>query len=203
MQIHGVSMRTVVRKIAIAVFVFSFAVAIAIDTFPEAWAVRFPIRRHVHHVLTCLGLQQGDWPLFAPNPRISDGLLVGEIQDANGNNGIWTSSDWSKVSAFEKFYRFRHLNYSQRVGRNFDASNDLADYLQRSIPDREGAIPGIRWTEDNEPVISSPIAPPIRQISLYHRLRQFHIAPDEPLPAKSEIVWIQRSTFLVRRDYKP
>lgn len=132
-----------------------------------------------------------------------EGIIVGDILDDHGNTAIWSSTDWSKATVWEKFYRFRHLNYTQRVIQNSDSSKDLADYLQRSIPEREKVMPGIRWSDDDDPLISNPIQPPIRQIALYHHLQRIILSQDEPLPRQSEILWGQKSTFLVRREYAP
>ena len=196
-------MNTIARRIGIPCFVFVFTVAVAIDAFPESWGIKIPIRSDVNRALGWLGLQQGDWPLFAPNPLIREGIVVGEILDASGNTAVWTSTDWAKASVWEKFYRFRHLNYDQRVVRNPDASKDLADYLQRSIPEREQAIPTIRWAEDDEPLMSDPIQPPIRRVGLYHHLQRMILTPDEPRPRHADIVWGKNIEFLVRRDYEP
>jgi hypothetical protein len=196
-------MKTIARRIGIPCFVLAFAVAAAIDTFPETWGMKIPIRSDVNRALSWLGLQQGDWSLFAPNPIIHEGMVVGEILDASGNTAIWTSTEWAKASIWEKFYRFRHLNYSQRVVRNPGASKDLADYLKRSIPDREKAIPTIRWSEDDEPLMSDSIHPPIRQIVLHHHLKRMIREPDEPRPSHADILWGKNIEFLVRRDYEP
>lgn len=196
-------MKMVARRFAIPLFVLMFASAIAIDTYPKNWAYRSPLKETVHGILGALGLQQGDWPLFAPNPRIRTGLIVGEILDGEGNTALWVSTDWAKASVWEKFYRARHLNYLQRVIQNSTASTDLADYLHSAIPHRERVEPGIRWTEDSEPKMSDPLVPPVRQIVLYHHLRRIILAPGEPLPSSSDIIWSQKSTFLVKRDYEP
>ena len=95
-------MNTIARRIGIPCFVFVFTVAVAIDAFPESWGIKIPIRSDVNRALGWLGLQQGDWPLFAPNPLIREGIVVGEILDASGNTAVCQSflipANWKRLS---------------------------------------------------------------------------------------------------------
>jgi hypothetical protein len=192
---------TSIRIIAIRIFVIIFAAVVAIDTLPDAWTQRFPFRMGLHRCLAYLGLWQGDWPLFAPNPTLRNGWIVAEIRDEAGQQAIWVSTDWSKASIWQKFSGARHLNYHQRVVLTPEASRDLADYLQRSIPDRETAVPSPRWNEAFELLPPSPLEPPVREVALYHHRHSLNLAVGEPIPEESEIVWSQKSTFLVKREY--
>jgi hypothetical protein len=194
---------SIARRLVIAAGTMLFAAAIAIDTLPESMTLSLPFRSAVHRALGRLGIQQGDWPLFAPNPRIRTGILVAEVFDHAGNNALWTSTDWSRASVWDKFVGARHLNYTQRVMRDNEACIDLVDYLRRSIPDREPVTAGLRWTEDFQPQASLPIDGPLREISLYHHLQRIVLSPGEPLPSQSEIIWTEKSTFLVKRVYEP
>jgi hypothetical protein len=189
------------RIVAIRIFVLVFAVVVAIDTLPDAWTQRFHFRRDLHRCLAYLGLWQGDWPLFAPNPTLRNGWIVAEIRDKDGNQAIWVSTDWSKASVWQKFYGARHLNYHQRVVLRPEASRDLADYLQQAIPKKENAVPAPRWNDQFEPLPPVSFAPPIREVALYHHRQSLNLAVGEPIPEESEIVWSQKSSFLVKREY--
>lgn len=191
------------RVRAIRVFVLMFAAAIAIDTFPDAWSTRFALRSRVQSVLAILGLAQGDWPLFAPNPGMFHGYVVGDAIDGQGNTAFWTSPEWPKASAWQKFVDFRHMNYYHRVIGTKEGASDFADYLLRSIPDRESVQPGFRWTEDEGILRSEPIVPPVREITLYHREERINISYEELPPDPSEIVTSLTNTFLVKREQSP
>lgn len=192
---------TNIRVLGIRIFVLMFAVAVAIDTLPDAWTPRSSLRKNLHRCLAYLGLWQGDWPLFAPNPTLRNGWIVAELVDKNGNQAVWVSTDWSKATVWHKFYGARHLNYHQRVVLGPEASRDLADYLQRSIPGRETATASPRWDDDFELLPPTPIVSPIREVSLYHYRQSLNLAVGEPIPEESEIVWSQKNSFLVKREY--
>jgi hypothetical protein len=185
----------------IQAFVLVFAIAVAVDVTPNSWVPHSVIRAKVRGGLGYLGLAQGEWSLFAPNPGMRTGFIVGEVRDGSGNIAAWTSPDWSQQSIAAKFLKFRHLNYYQRVVLVHQASNDLADYLQRSIPTRERVEPGIRLTEDLTIVPSDPIVPPIKQVILHYHHPLINLAYEEPIPKPTELVITETDRFLVKRDY--
>lgn len=185
----------------IQAFVLVFAVAVAVDVTPDSWVPHSVIRAKVRYGLSYLGLAQGEWSLFAPNPGMRTGFIVGEVRDGSGNIALWTSPDWSKEGIVAKFLSFRHLNYYQRAVLSEEASNDLADYLQRAIPTREKVEPGIRLTDDLTLVPSAPIIPPIKHIILHHHHPLINLAYEEPIPKPTELVITETDRFLVKRDY--
>ena len=69
------------KRAAIRWFVAIVGVCIAMDTIPRE---RFPVpgfQDWLHRQLDRLGLSQGSWPLFAPNPVLNNGLVVAEVTD--------------------------------------------------------------------------------------------------------------------------
>lgn len=181
--------------------VIVFATVVAIDALPDRWMANSSIRRNTRSGLGWLGLAQGEWSLFAPNPAMRKGYLVGEVKDHEGNTAVWKSPDWSEESVTNKFLRFRHLNYYQRVVLHPGASIDLADYLHRSIPDRETVQPGVRWTEELTLAPSAPLVPPVGQVILYHHHPLINLAYEEPIPDRSDMVISETDRFLVKQDY--
>ena len=185
----------------IRAFVIVFAIAVGVDVIPDSWVPHSGIRTRLRRGLGYLGLSQGEWSLFAPNPGMRTGFIVGEVRDGAGNIAVWKSPDWSQESIAAKFLKFRHLNYYQRAVLNQKASNDLADYLQRSIPTREKVEPGIRLTDDLTIVPSDPIVPPIKQVILHHHHPLINLAYEEPIPKPTELVTTETVRYLVKRDY--
>jgi hypothetical protein len=61
--------------------------------------------------LTRLGLQQGAWTLFAPEPdRINSRLRV-EITYRDGRQIVWTSPDWRGEPAYRRWLSHRRFEW--------------------------------------------------------------------------------------------
>ncbi|MEI8212034.1 MAG: hypothetical protein WCI02_07785 [Planctomycetota bacterium] len=193
------------HAMAIRLFVIGAMLCIAIDATPRVFKSQSlrSIKVRVNTTLRYLGLSQGDWPLFAPNPSVDNPRIVAEVLDGENQKGTWSSPEWSRSSIWEKFYRFRHMNYYQRVGRNVQASSDLADYLHRSIPDRETIIPSIRFDADYELLPPAEFVPPIRAIKVYEYKRRLLLNDGEPLPNQAETNWTNHSQLAAQRKYHP
>jgi len=196
-------MQSALRVLAIRGLVLTFLVAIAIDTLPSTWFPNSPFKKKFNTVLRYLGVWQGDWRLFAPNPRLKNTWIEAEVNDRLQHESVWRSPAWEQASVWYKFYGARHLNYYQRVGRQPLACEDFADYLRHSIPQRERVTPKIRWSEEGEILPPADLAPPIVRIRLYEYRQRVMLREGEPLPKQSETNWTQQSNFLVQREYAP
>ncbi len=200
---QAASARTPAGVMAIRGFVFVFAVSVVVDTLPNSWIAMSPLKKWFNTNLGYMGLSQGDWPLFAPNPILKNGFIVAEVVDSENQQATWNSPDWARSSAWQKFYRFRHMNYFQRVGLNRYVCSDLADYLHRAIPSRVHATPHIRWSESNEILPPAELVLPIVKIRLYQFQQRMILTEETPLPKKSETTWSNRNRFLFQREYLP
>ena len=191
------------KKNAIRLGAILFCVFVAIDVIPESYSLASRPKAWVHSVLVPLGLSQGDWPLFAPNPVLNNGVLVAELTDHSGNPATWTSVDWQEASVWTKFYRFRHMNYQQRLPNTYTAASDFADYLLRAIPAEESAVGSIRWSPDNQMLEPAAIEPPMREIKLYKYRNTMVLEVGQPLPKIDQTQWSTQINFLVRRESQP
>ena len=191
------------RSLAIRWFVALWGLAIAVDTLPTSWKSLQPIKTPVNTALNALGLAQGDWQLFAPNPILRNGTVVAEVTDSQGQMAIWSSPDWSRSSTWQKFYRFPEMNYFHNISNNLDACADLADYLQQAIPEREEAVPTLRWSDTNELLPPAPLVPPLVQVKLDAHPQRMILLDGAPLPKLSETIWSYQIHFLVAREYSP
>lgn len=191
------------KKNAIRILSLLFCIAVAIDTLPESYSFARLPKAWVHPLLTTLGLSQGDWPLFAPNPVLNNGVIVAELVDREGNPATWTSTDWQETGIWKKFHRFRHVNYQQRLPNNHLAAIDFADYLLDAIPDTEPAVGVVRWGQDNQMLEPADVLPPIREIKLYKYRNTMMLEPGAPLPAFDQTLWSTQINFIVRRESQP
>jgi len=191
------------RRFAVRWLALIGILVITIDTLPDGWTKDFRVRQWLNTALGYVGLAQGDWPLFAPNPSLNNETIVAEVRDRMGQEATWRSPDWSQTTAWEKFYRFRYMSFYQRVGDAHYAARDFADYLQRTIPDQEYAKPMIRWSETNEILPPAALVPPMVSVKLYEYREQMVLSDENPMPNQSETLWSQQSKFLVAREYQP
>ena len=82
--------------------------------------------------------------LFAPDPELHAWWFEAEIDDGSGTLRHWVSPQWPLASNLEKFYRFRELNYYDRLGQtaNEAALADFANWVrqQQVAPEKVKAI---------------------------------------------------------------
>lgn len=179
---------------------FFLVAGILIETIPSFLVTGGKVRSVVNKVHQILGISQGDWPLFAPNPSLTNGMVVAEVEDSQNQLFVWSSRNWSESSVWEKFYRFRHMNYHQRVVNNIDACNDLADYLLHAIPSKEQLTPSIQFDSSGAPTNSNSPRLPIKRIRLYKHRNEISIPDSGPWASSEEIMWLLQSTFLCQRE---
>lgn len=182
-------------------FVLAMIVSILLETIPSFLTVFNPVKKPVNRILQHLGLAQGDWPLFAPNPVLNNGTVEADILDDKQQHFRWRSPDWSTQSVSEKFFMFRQMNYFQRLPRNHLACQDFADYLLQAIPSKETVTPALQFapipTDDSQSVTL-----PLRQVNLYHARLQMELLDDEVLPSYADTIWSCQINFLVQRNAK-
>jgi hypothetical protein len=191
--------RSQLRLWCIRIFLACLMFAILIDTSPSFLAPLVPIRKPVNTILNSMGLGQGDWPLFAPNPVINNGTIVAEIEDKNQHRFQWNSPDWSTKSVWYKFHQFRHMNFYQRLPRYPLACENFADYLDLAIPAHQTVTPITDLTLTSENLPPPDFIKPVHQLKLYYA--QFQLVPlDGPIPPLVEDeVWSYQMRLLLQR----
>lgn len=139
-----------------------------------------------------LGLWQGEWPLFAPNPVLNNAWVSADIYQRGQLIETWNSPFWSQVSAREKFVRFRYVNFFNGLaGRDQAVKNDFADYIMR--------------TEIDEPLKSTKVdsTTPEWEVRLFRSKLNLSLTPGEPLPKRDDNIWLTTSERLGVRGYEP
>jgi hypothetical protein len=86
--------------------------AILIDTVPQS-----PLALHVavRPLLVRLGIDQGRWNLFAPEPDRINVRLVAEITYRDGEHRTWRLPVWKDESAWAKWVRHRHVEWLDHI----------------------------------------------------------------------------------------
>ena len=167
---------------SIRLFFCSAVVVIFLDIIPPSWPMFSQPKQWLSNVLNRVGLWQGQWSMFAPDPILNNAYLSAEFEDNQGNKTYWDSPDWKKTGNLEKFYGFRHLNFFNRIylDQNNRALKDFADFLVRT----EGR-------------------PTVRSVKFFRTSMSILAADDGNMPARGNTTWLSRTDFLTERRYDP
>jgi hypothetical protein len=192
------------RRIAVRWFMLVITAFIAVDAGPGAFPVVARAKQVVSPILTRIGLWQGEWTLFAPNPAINNAWVSAEIRDPNGELETWNSTYWAGTSGWERFRGFRYINYSNRLPTQDQAvADDYADYLARQL------ISPTAQPLNLSPDASSNASPPTQtpaeawKLSLFRSQLNLSLPEDGSLPPRDEVLWISTSKNLAIREYLP
>ncbi len=175
------------RTNCIRVFAFVFIGAIVLDTLPGSWSCLQRPKFYVSQVLKPIGLAQGEWTLFSPNPDVDNGWFSAEIVDYQDVKTQWMSPIWSEWTIWEKFYQFRHINFYNRLAttKYMQAWDDFADYLGRQYRERHAQVQ-------------------LKQVSLYRNsMRMLPLPDDGTLPPAEDLAWMTSNEFLTKRTSAP
>jgi hypothetical protein len=208
------------KKTWVRLLILVLPIIIAIDAAPRTVPGIDFLQYHLTPPLRFLGLWQGRWTLFAPNPVINNGWISAEIYGVQKLNDqgymeketlTWNSPYWNRYSSWEKFYRFRHVNYYNRLPyREQEAANDFAEYLYRQLasppvqavsvgaPLRRAGEPatGIEWEAAGIPANSV-------EVHLYLNNLNIIMPDDGTLPLHDEETWMSVSRNLTIRKIQP
>jgi hypothetical protein len=102
-----------IRRYGLNAFIGAILVVVFIDTLPQSPG---SLRNKITPWLVRLGIKQDVWNLFAPEPDRVNTRLRAEITYRDGEKREWRGSDWSKVSAWEKWVGHRHVEWYDHVG---------------------------------------------------------------------------------------
>jgi hypothetical protein len=129
------------RLIAINLWIGAILLMLAIDALPSPAGLQAAVRP----LLASLGIQQGSWNLFAPEPDHVNTRLRAEIAYRDGEQRVWTSPEWRTYSAWQMFTHHRRREWLDHVTSTSAAPawEAWCRYLARSTrPDFEHADRG-------------------------------------------------------------
>jgi hypothetical protein len=171
--------KSTVRRRAVRAFAIFFIAAMVIDSAPQSWRWLSGPKRAISALFNRVGLWQGEWSMFAPDPVINNGWFTAEIQNADGTSSQWNSPYWVEITNRDKFLQFRYLNYFNRLPSPWFqlAREDFADYLARKS------------------------RAPVESVRLFHTRMQLIMPEDGSLPKRDEAQWMFTSQPVVHRRY--
>lgn len=172
-------MASSLRRRAARLFALIVICVICVDSMPYHRSLQ-GVKKGLSAVLNRVGLWQGGWSMFAPNPVINNGWYSAEIRSRSGEVTNWDSPIWGRTSGWEKFINFRHMNYYNRLSASWNtaALYDLADYLARR---RSLAA----------------------SITLYRNQLRINMPDDGSLATREEIEWLFTTESIVNKNYEP
>jgi hypothetical protein len=156
-----------------------------LDVLPRSVPGLQGIKSVLNAGLNRVGLWQGPWTMFTPDPVIGNGWFSDELTLSDGSVLKWDSPYWADKGTWEKFVRFRYVNYYNRLYLPANAAGigDLQDYLARTL------VPA-----DGPQVVSSMMS----------RTRMQLLLPEDgTLPTLDENEWVFTAEPYGRRNYEP
>jgi hypothetical protein len=89
-------------------FIAFVLAVVVVDTLPQSPPA---LREAITPMLLRLGIKQGAWALFAPEPDHVNNRLRAEITYRDGERREWHGPDWSQATAWEKWVGHRRLEW--------------------------------------------------------------------------------------------
>jgi len=111
------------------VFIAAILTIVVIDTVPQAPSA---LRLALTPIATRLGINQGQWTLFAPIPDDTNTRLRAEITYRDGERREWTGPDWRQVSAWEKWAGHRRREWYDHIAGQSAAWDPWCRFLART-----------------------------------------------------------------------
>lgn len=150
------------QQFAASLFIAAYVTLGLIDATPVVSNLHARVKSSIDPFLDATGLWQGDWRLFAPEPRKVN-VYVSATFIADGVALDWHSPRWTEMSVVEKFFYVRHMKFYDgiRLDENRAAWSAFADYRVAQLPPtvrstvtrvelrrhwRETPPPNVEWT---------------------------------------------------------
>jgi hypothetical protein len=95
------------------------------------------------------------------------------------------------------------MNYLQRVGNTTAATEDLADYAKRVLPNQNDQVNHGPWYPAIQFMEPVPLEPPIVESKIFQFEQRMVIPDDKTLPKQADTIWSTYSKFLAKREYVP
>lgn len=227
-NLGGSAGRRLHRRRGIRCLVVALVAIMVIDASPPQTPGLGRIRPYLSQAVKRVGLWQGEWTLFAPNPKLNNSWLSAELEQIDaGSEGelgsgsernieYWNSTYWPDTNAWEKFVGFRRMNYNIRVPlQNELVRADFSDYLARQmispharyIPPETSGLEG-GWQVDSEvdavvPENSQAEPSELYRLSVFQNALNISMPPDGTLPSREDTLWLTTSKNLTIREYRP
>jgi hypothetical protein len=129
-----------------SVLALAFVLIALLDGFPARSEIHKRLLQGLRPLLSALGLYQGDWQLFAPDPDQINAWVEARVVRSDGSSWSWTTPDWRHRSPLERFREGRHQKLSDafRLDSRRALWPYLADYVLRLAPPPPGGVRNLR-----------------------------------------------------------
>ncbi len=115
-------------------FIVGFLALAFIDALPVTGGLHQRAKTVIDPFLDRSGLWQDNWRLFAPDVDKVNVRVSAELVLDDGSTVRWRSPDWHLMPAWERFLKFRHMEYFDNIrsDANKDGWDGLASFLART-----------------------------------------------------------------------
>jgi hypothetical protein len=119
------------RLFIVNTFIAAVLLILVIDTLPQS---PFAMHIAIRPLLIRLGIHQGAWTLFAPDPDRMNTRLRAEITYRDGERRKWIGPDWRRRSAWETWVGHRRFEWLDHIATQNGAPawEPWCRYLARS-----------------------------------------------------------------------
>jgi hypothetical protein len=100
------------RLYVVNAFIAAILLVVVLDTLPQSPSA---VRIAIAPVVARLGINQGAWNLFAPDPDRVNTRLRAEVTYRDGERRDWRGPEWRDVSAWEKWVGHRRREWFDHI----------------------------------------------------------------------------------------
>jgi len=117
-------------------FIFALLFLLLVDALPCTHDGHKRVKDFIDPVVDRLGLWQGNWRLFAPDPDHMNTWVEAKVTFSDGSIWRWETPDWRKRGHLEKFVQGRHPKFwdAFRLDKRKGVWPHVADYAARIAP---------------------------------------------------------------------
>ncbi|GBF81410.1 hypothetical protein [Aphanothece sacrum] len=123
------------QRFVLNTFIAFILFLILIDGLPETSLLHGRLKQMIDPIVDAMGIWQGSWQLFAPNVDKINSRIIAKITFSDLTQGKWSSPDWTQMSIWERFIKFRYMEYYDGVRLQTYQKTwpHLAEYLAKNI----------------------------------------------------------------------
>lgn len=171
-----------IRRTLIHAFVALLLFVLGASAVPTLHPRQEVLREWLDPFVDGVGLWQGQWALFGPEPDKINVAVRAVVEFADGATAEWNSPNWRELTPLQKFRLYRFMEFTDGIRRdaNDGAWPAFADFVVRTTPHpTDRSVPAAhvslwrRFVVIPEPQVPlRPIADPFplaRNYRFYHR----------------------------------
>ena len=177
------------NRVLIRCFVLTMSAVMLLDITPWGVLPNDLPKRWLVQVTCRLGIEQGQWSMFPPNPATKMFWWTANITEVDGTSTEWSSAYWATCDGRQKFFQYRHMIYDDRLAwpQFHPATEDFARFLARQD------------SHTNSP-LSAAQGPGCRKVVLYSNTLELIRPEDGQIPSLDNLTFVASSEAVARSD---